>query len=153
MNTASTLIGLSLLLLFVGPVLLLIFQQHKKQNELVKKFQFIVHGNQLEPEIIEISGSLSLGLDLKNRKLPIVEPQNNGQFLVIDLSKLKEIHIRTVENKHNRGRINHVSLELLGENSKIGEIIFYDEDDNENIDADARLVMAKKWNDLIKKAA
>jgi hypothetical protein len=43
-------------------------------------------------------------------------------------------------------------LELLKNNpkQKVTEIVFYDEDDETNMDADVQLVLAKKWENLIR---
>lgn len=153
MDTSSTLIGLGMLMLFVGPIMFLIIKQNRKEKVKLNKFKVISKENNLEPENVEFAHSLLLGLDSKAKKLLVVEPQNN-QHRVIDLTGIKKSRVSTVDIPNRAGKINHVSLELFGRNEqrKVDEIIFYDEDDNQNLDAESRLLIANKWDRIIKNA-
>ena len=105
----------------------------------------------------ELSNSLLLGLDSKSKKLIVVEPQNVIEFDVFDLSKIdvsaisKKSHAETNKNSGKEPLI-RVCLELIKNDpkQKVAEIVFYDEDDERNMDADVQLVLAKKWDELIR---
>ena len=105
----------------------------------------------------ELSNSLLLGLDSKSKKLIVVEPQKAMEFDVVDLSKINVSAIAkrndAETNKHTgKVPIIRISLELIKNNpkQKVNEIVFYDEDDETNMDADVQLVLAKKWDELIR---
>lgn len=154
MDTASSLIGLGLLLVFVGPIILLIVQQNLKENKRNSAFQKISNQVKIQPEIIDFSASLLLGLDQKTKKLLVVEPENNMQFQLINLQDVRTSEVSTREIPGKQAKFNHISLDLFGKNGngKISEIIFYDEDDNLNNDAETQLVLAQKWQKLLNTA-
>ncbi len=152
MDTTSTLMGLGLLLVFVGPIFLLIIQQNRKEKKRKSAFQKISNQVKIQPSITDFSASLLLGLDQKSKKLLVIEPENNMQFQLIDLQEFKSSEVNAREIPGKQGKLNHISLTLLGKNGngKISEIIFYDEDDTINNDAESQLMLAKKWQNLLK---
>lgn len=154
MDTASTIIGLGLLLAFIGPIGLLIIKEQKKQHKNLDKLIQLSRQYQIQPGETEYSNSLMLGLDRPAKKLLVVEPQNNHQHRVIDLSQIKFSKIKLQDFPHKKGKINQVSLELFSDSgtAKTGEILFYDEDDNENTDPANRLLIARKWERLVNSA-
>lgn len=151
MDTASTLIGLGLLAIFVLPILFLIWQQNTKEKNRLKSLKEISLKNNLLTDMVEISSTLFLGLDSKSKKLLVVEPTKNMQHQVLDLSEIKNTKVSTLQLTGNGNRIRRVSLDLSGksQHQKFTEIIFYNEDDNENTDANSRLLIANKWNRII----
>jgi hypothetical protein len=151
MDISSTLIGLGLLAVFVLPILYLIWQQNHKQKKGLKSLKDISTKNKLHTETVEISSTLMLGLDSKANKLLVVEPINNMQHRVLDLNKIGTSSVNTMPFPDNRKLIKRVSLDLFSIQDKNSpmEIIFYDDDDNENHNAAERLAVAKKWNQLI----
>ncbi|TXD93560.1 hypothetical protein ES724_09915 [Gillisia hiemivivida] len=106
---------------------------------------------------IEITNSLLLGLDSTTKKFLVIDPKDHTKYEVIDLKSVgqsvvaKSGHQQKIGNK-NKLALTHIGLELLKNNSKekVKEVIFYDEDDNDSLDADAQLFMANKWDKLIK---
>ena len=155
MDTVSTLIGLGLLALFILPVLYLIWQQNNKEKNRLKNLKNISAQNNLNTDVFEISGNLLLGLDNKANKLLIVEPANNMQHKILDLTKIKSSKVSSYTFPENNKLIKSVSLDL-SENKKdlnLTKIIFYDEDDNENErnNASESLVIANKWQHIISK--
>lgn len=151
MDTASTLIGLGLLAVFVLPVIFLIWQQNTKEKKRLKSLKEISSKNNLNTDTVEVSATLYLGLDSKSKKLLVVEPTNNMQHQVLDLLKIKTTKVSTLQIDENSKYIKRISLDLSGniKDRKLTEIIFYDEDDNENNDASERLIVANKWNQII----
>lgn len=151
MDTASTLMGLGLLAVFVLPILYLIWQQNNKEKNRLKKLKKISADNNLTTDTTEVSATLLLGLDSNAKKLLVVEPINNMQHQVFDLQFIKDSKVSSQAFPNNSKIIKRVSLDLLGNGNdkKLTEIVFYDEDDNENNDASERLVAAKRWNQII----
>ena len=154
MDTASTIIGLGLLLAFIGPIGLLIIKEQKKQHKNLDNLMQLSRQYQIQPGETEFSNSLMLGLDRTAKKLLVIEPQNNHQHRVIDLNQVKFSKVRLQDFPHKKGKINQVSLELFSDSgtAKTGEILFYDEDDNENTDPENRLLIAQKWERLVNSA-
>jgi hypothetical protein len=157
MDFKSVEIGIALVLLFIVPILYMIYRQSTKDKRRLKKLKDLSTQNQMTLDHYVLSNSLLLGLDSSSKKLIVVEPQNAMEFDVIDLKKIdvseisKKRHAET--NKHTgKESLIRVSLELIKNNpkQKVTEIIFYDDDDETNMDADVQLVLAKKWDELIK---
>jgi len=157
MEFKSVIIGVVLILMFIVPILYMIFWQSTKDKRRLKKLKDLGSQNQMTLDHYELSNSLLLGLDSKSKKLIVVEPQNVIEFDVIDLSKIdvsaisKKSHAET--NKHSgKEPLIRVCLELIKNDpkQKVAEIVFYDEDDERNMDADVQLVLAKKWDELIR---
>lgn len=57
-----------------------------------------------------------------------------------------------VINKIKKDRIQKLSLDLQNGQQQVSEIIFYSEEDEDDIDAEIRLNDARKWDDLLRKA-
>lgn len=151
MDTVSTLIGLGLLAVFMLPIFYLIWQQNNKEKNRLKNLKKISAENNLTTDTVEISANLLLGLDSKANKLLIIEPTNNMQHRVLDLNKIKNSKVNSHPFPENQKLIKSVSLDLIedNKNQKPTEIIFYDEDDNENNNASERLIAAQKWQRII----
>jgi len=157
MDFKSVEMGIALVLLFMVPILYMIYWQSTKDKRRLKKLKDLSTQNQMKLDHYELSNSLLLGLDSSSKKLIVVEPKNATEFDVIDLSKIDASSIakksEVEKNKHTgKEPIIRISLELLKNNpkQKVTEIVFYDEDDETNMDADVQLVLAKKWENLIR---
>ena len=157
MDFKSVEIGIVLILLFIAPILYMIYWQSTKDKRRLKKLKDLSAQNQMTLDNYELSNSLLLGLDSSSNNLIIVEPQNAMEFDVIDLSKIDVSTIAkkslSETNKHTgKAPLIRICLELLKNNpkQKVTEIVFYDENDETNMDADVQLVLAKKWDELIR---
>ncbi|HEY9184359.1 MAG TPA: hypothetical protein VIM94_03440 [Salegentibacter sp.] len=151
MDTASSLIGLGLLLVFIGPIFILILQQKKQEKNMLKKIKTISKDNNLNLETTELLENLLLGLDSKAHKLLIVKPGESPDYNILNLKEIKESRLSTKNHKASEGGLNYISLNLFGtKNRKINEIVFYDDEDKNSSDAETSLVLAKKWEKLIK---
>ncbi|TDN87352.1 hypothetical protein DET49_11242 [Salegentibacter sp. 24] len=150
MDIASTLIGLGLLAVFVLPILFLIWQQNIKEKKRRKSLKELSIKHNLNTDTVEVSANLLLGLDSKTRKLLVIEPNNNMQHQVLDLSFIKNAKVSSHSFPGSPELIKRISLDLSENinNKKLTEIIFYDEDDNTG-NASERLIAAQKWNRLI----
>jgi len=157
MESKSVAIGVVLILMFVVPILYMIYRQSTKDKRRLKRLKDLSTQNQMTLDYYELSNSLLLGLDSSSKKLIIVEPQNAMEFDIIDLSKIDASEISKkshAERNKQTGKepLIRVSLEFIKNNpkQKVTEIVFYDEDDETSMDADVQLVLANKWDNLVR---
>ncbi|MDN3595847.1 hypothetical protein [Zunongwangia endophytica] len=156
MDTSSTIIGVGLLVLFIGPILFVLYRQGAKDMRNRKALKALAKEHNLNLDYTEISNSLVLGLDKNKHQLLVLEPINAMQHQIIDLSQVTKSSIikRSVsflENDTRKNKVIQISVELKAKSDlkQITEILFYDEDGVENDDMETRLFTASRWNDLI----
>jgi hypothetical protein len=150
--------GVGLLILFVGPILYMIILHAAKEKNTLKALNNLATQHQMKLDQIEVSNSLLLGLDSNSKKFLAIDPKDHTKYEVIDLKNVsqslvvKSGHQQKVGNK-SKLALTHIGLELLKNNSKekMKEVIFYDEEDNDSLDADVQLMIANKWDNLIRK--
>lgn len=159
MDTTSIAIGAALILLFIGPILYLLFSQSNKDKQRLKNLTSLGSQHNLNLDQVELSNSLLLGMDSASKKLLIVEPKNNMQFDIVDLRKIDRCLVSKKgvpqENgKSGKTAFTYISLDLIKNNPKeiVSKIVFYDEEEDEeiNYDANTQLHLANKWDQLIK---
>ena len=158
MEKASVLMGIGLLALFVGPILYMIVAHAAKEKRTLKLLNSLATQHQMKLDQIEVNNSLLLGLDSNSKKFLVIDPKDHSKYEVIDLKNVSQSLVSTSGHQHKIGNKNklaltHIGLDLLKKNSKekIKEVVFYDEDDNDSMDADAQLFIANKWDNLIRK--
>ncbi|SDS40724.1 hypothetical protein [Gramella sp. MAR_2010_147] len=155
MDKSSLMIGMLLLIVFMFPILYVILKQKATESKIKKELDKIALKNGLKLDKFETFGHLSLGLDSSQKKLVIIDPKAIIDHEVIDLKKVSQVRLakKILKQEFSKERIIHLGLEIVEKNSsKITEIIFYDEDDYESIDAEIRLHNAKEWDDLLQKS-
>ncbi|CAM4201885.1 hypothetical protein [Gillisia limnaea] len=157
MDTSSVIIGLLLMLVFVGPILYMILNQSNKNKNRLKNLKNLGSQNNMNLDQMELTNSLLLGLDSKSKKLIIVEPKNNMQYDIIDLCEINQSLVSKkalpqVNGQKENTAITHISLDLFQKHPKETrtEIIFYDEYDDTSYNAETQLFLANKWDKLIK---
>lgn len=157
MDTASILIGIALILLFAGPILLMIYYQSNKNNKHITRLKTLGLQHNLNLDQVEHTNSLLLGMDVKAKKIIIAEPKNDMQFEIVDLTMINSCIITktllpAVNGNKSGGAISHISLDLIKNKSRemVKQITFYDEDDDTSYDAATQLCMAGKWETLIR---
>ncbi len=157
MEKESVIIGLGLFFLFMGPILYIIFKQSAKDRGRLKHLKKICSEHHMDPTHFEISNTLLLGLDEKAKKMIVLEPQNEMKYEVIALDELdrSQVSKKTFTEPHSKkskDRVVHVSLDLVWNHGtdKTKDIIFYDEEDNDSLDPEARLFIAQKWDRMIR---
>lgn len=149
MDLSSILMGLGLLVLFLGPILYLIFLQKKKQRIRTRTLNEISNNRNLSPDIVESTDMLVLGLDTKARTLIVVEPLRNNQAEVFELENFRFIRLRTTGASHKEEKYLKIICELVSKDKKTYEVVFYDDDQDLNLDSEAELIRAKKWQEII----
>jgi len=159
MENASAIIGIALLALFVGPILFMIVNHSAKEKRTKKRLYSLAAENQMKLDQVEITNSLILGLDSKTKKFLVVDSKDQTKYEVIDLKNVGQSFIAKSGHQQKIGdksklALTRIGLELLKNNSKekMKEIVFYDEDDNDSMDADTQLFKATKWDNLIRKS-
>ncbi len=80
MDTSSTLIGLTLFVLFMGPIFYALYRQGLKERKNKKALQNLAKTNNKNLDYTEISNSLVLGLDKAQQRLLLLEPVNAMQL-------------------------------------------------------------------------
>ena len=158
MENASVAIGIALLLLFIGPILFMIFRQSAKEKKHLSSLKKYSEEHKMNLDEMELTNLFLLGIDQNAKKLIVVEPQRNMEYNVIDLKNINQSFIskKTIPvpgASLNKTAVTHISLELMKNNprERVSEITFYDEDDNASLNADSQLYLANKWNDLIQR--
>ncbi|APU68032.1 MULTISPECIES: hypothetical protein [Christiangramia] len=157
MDITSLIIGLGLFVLFMFPIVYVLVKQNSKERKQAKALKKIAAENQLELDVINIYGSLALGLDTRNKRLIRIEEGAHEATEVIDLTAVSSVNLskkseNMVINKIKKDRIQKLSLDLQNGQQQVSEIIFYSEEDEDDIDAEIRLNDARKWDDLLRKA-
>ncbi|MEO2128747.1 MAG: hypothetical protein ABGW91_11315 [Christiangramia sp.] len=157
MDITSLIIGLGLFVLFMFPIVYVLVKQNSKERKQAKALKKIAAENQLELDVINIYGSLALGLDTRNKRLIRIEEGAHEATEVIDLTTVSSVNLskkseNIVINKIKKDRIQKLSLDLQNGQQQVSEIIFYSEEDEDDIDAEIRLNDARKWDDLLRKA-
>lgn len=153
MDLSAVLIGLGFLLVFIGPIAFLIITQKKKQKAKTKKLLEVSKEHNLNPEVVETTSMIAIGLDPKAKKLVVVEPRRGDSFRVVDLSEVKSCRIQTSGTSKNQNSYTYVGIDLTskGKSGKEFELTFYDDQEELNLTAEAELLRAKKWHELLEK--
>ena len=156
MDNASLFIGLSLLAIFIIPVVYVLIVQHSKERRYKDYLKKIAEEYRLNLNKMEFYYPVGLGLDSGAKKLLVADLRDNSGYEIIDLKQTKKIrlsvnHSDGAHDKSRKEKIFHLSLCIESKiNSKIKEIILYDEEDENSTDADIRLNEAMKWNNMLR---
>ncbi len=157
MDTISLVIGLGLFVLFMFPIVYVLVKQSSKERKQEKALQKIAADNNYQLDVMNIYGTLALALDTKNKKLIRIEEGPHAATEIIDLNEVSKVNLskhseNMIINKVRKDRIRKLSLDLQNKEKLISEIIFYNEEDEDDTDAEIRLNDARKWDDLLHKA-
>lgn len=153
MDLTTILIGLGFLIIFIGPIALLIVIQKKKQKAKTKKLFEVSKKHNLSPEVVETTSMIAIGLDPNAKQVVVVEPRRNDAFEVVNLQDVKSCRIRTSGASNGQSSYTYVGIDLAtkGKGAKEVELTFYDDQEELNLTAEAELLRAKKWQELLEK--
>ena len=156
MDTASTLIGIGLLLLFVAPAGYLLFAEGSQNRKFKKQFLMLSKQNNLVLSQSQIFPDLSLGLDEISKKLIVFIAGKTPKAFFIDLNNIKSAEVQKKYSDVNSGKNNVddiceivLNLKLKNPSSEENRIIFFGGVCNSVLQKEARLNSALKWNSLI----
>ncbi len=152
MDNATTIIGIGLFFLFIGPILFLIYNQNRKQRNKVATLNKIATDQKLKIDEYVITNSVYLGIDKTNNYLININPLNNMESKVISLSRVEDIEVISSPNIDSKGIVEKIAIILYRKSSikENIEIIFYQENDGVSLDAQTELATATEWEKIIK---
>jgi hypothetical protein len=145
MDTSAISIGLFLLLIFIGPIAIVLITNRLRQKQLVTNFKKLANDRSITISEIDIIGTTIIGLDTTSK---IVAWSYTGrlesEFKTIPLSAITHRELRT--DISSTKTIDTVWLQVTTL-SGIVDIYFYREDDEEtpSTDALACLQSAEYW--------
>ncbi|MFC6861789.1 hypothetical protein [Zunongwangia atlantica] len=145
MDVWNTLIGVALLILFIGPIAFAITTQkrkEKKKKETLINFAKTRGKNVNELEVLPI---LVLGVDSKRTSLFFTN--DNIRINYIDLDQIADVRLSVLYTEDPKRHIEQISLCFLPKNIEEAEhkIIFYLESDENCIDPETDLYIAEQW--------
>ena len=149
MDTASTLMGLGLLLLFVAPVGFLVYNQSHKEKKRMKKMAFLAGQKGYSLDEVEHINGLSLALDKKAGKSILLRSGQDEQLQVLDLRNVAKVDlVKTDEDGKAVSALDEVREIFLLVKSKDHsdkKLIFYAEEDDPVTEKAERLNKAMNW--------
>ncbi|MCC8359617.1 hypothetical protein [Salinimicrobium sediminilitoris] len=155
MDTASTLMGLGLLLLFIAPVGFLVYNQSQKEKKRAKKLSFLAGEKGYNLDETENVHGLSLALDKTAKKFLLLKSGEEAKLQVIDLDDISKIEL----HKNNEDGKNTSSLDEMREimllvktkNNSEKKLVFYAEEEDPVTQKAERLDRAIKWQKTLQK--
>lgn len=159
MDTSSTLLGVSLLLVFIAPVAIFLIREasFKKKNKM--QFTLLAKQHNLHFNEIEFLPNLALGLDEMSKKLLVYSSGRTGRSIFVDLTGITSTGISTTFDSEETatGSFDEVSQIIMNLTQKTGEvakekIIFFDREKDSLLQKEEFLKTAEKWHFLIEKA-
>lgn len=153
MDSASTLMGLGLLILFVAPVGYLVYTQSSQEKKRAKKLAFLTlqQGYTLD-ETENITG-LSLGLDKTGKKFFLLKSGNEAKLQIMDLEQVSKIELlKTDEDGHDTSimdEVREISLQVKSKDKATKKLIFYAEEEDPVTQKIERLNNTIKWQKIL----
>lgn len=154
MDTASTLMGLGLLLLFMAPIGYILTDQSLQEKK--RKKALLETAAKLQLHLVEqdFLPDLSLGHDAEAQKLLVVYTGKKKAPLVIDLTNIVgcELFQRNEENRLSTtiDDVREVYLKLT-ENGASRNLTFYSEEEHPVTEKEMRMQLAQKWQHILSK--
>ncbi len=154
METASTLMGLGLFILFIAPVGYVLYDQSLKEKKRAKKLALLTHQQGLSLDETENIRGLSLGLDRKSKKFILLKSGDKAKLQIIDLEKVRNIELSKTDEDgriiSSLDEVREISLKVKSKDETINKIIFYAEEEDPVTQKDERLANALKWESILK---
>ena len=148
MDIISFELGILFLLLFMVPVLYIIYKSTSAQKRVKKEIQSLGKSQNLTLKNIELIGNTIIGIDENNHNLVfsnIKKPKESFQIVPVGAIKTCEVKTHRIKNKS----LDMVELELKGPDLN-KEILFYEEQDESIVmDAEVCLHEVRKWEKTI----
>ena len=153
METASTLMGLGLLILFIAPVGYLLYDQSIKDKKRGKRMALLAQQKGFNLDVTENITGLSIGLDKNAGKFLFLKSGDDSRLQVIDLEKVKKIELVKADEdgklNNNFDEIREISLQLNNSDASVKKIIFYAEEEDPVTQKIERYDNALKWQEIL----
>lgn len=155
MDTASALMGIGLLILFVAPVGYMVYNQSFQEKKRAKKLAFLVQQQGFRLDEIENLNGLSLGLDKTARKFFLMKSGSDAKLKTIDLEQVTKIELlKTNEDGAPISildEVREISLHMKNTDGSVKKLIFYAEEEDPVTQKSVRLDNAIKWQRNLQK--
>jgi|SRR5690606_16153838 len=153
METSSVLLGILLLLLFVGPMFYLAINQNAKQKNRIKKLNLLSQKNQINLDETEYLSPVSLGLDKASKKLVVIQQVKPRKELTLDLKEVRTCSLRKLNADRTStdvlDEVQDIHLVLKSAGGAEENIPFYLDEHDSVAEREARMAAASKWQKLI----
>ncbi len=143
-------LGLLFLMLFLLPVIYIIFKSTGTEKRIKKLIISLGKDQNLSVKNIEVIGNTIIGMDESHHNLVLSNIKKPKEtFQVVPVWSLTSCTVKTIRVKNKT--LDTVELELIGPELK-KEILFYeDQDESIVMDAEVCLHEVQKWESTIKK--
>ena len=153
MDTASALMGLGLLILFIAPVGYILYNQSSQEKKRTQKLAFLAGKEGYRLDETENINGLSLALDKKAGKFLLLKSGEDAKLQEIDLNAVSRIDLVKVdEDGHSTGvldEMREISLQLKNRENTAKKVIFYAEEEDPVTQKVERLENAIKWQKIL----
>ena len=153
MELSYVILGIVLLLVFVGPMFYLVINQSAGEKKKLKKLTLLSQKNQLSLDETEILSPVSLGLDKTSKKLVVIQQAKPRKELALDLKELQSCKVvkLTAGNSPSEGLDETLEINLLLKKASGAEecIHFYQDEHDSAAEKERLLSAANRWQGLI----
>lgn len=155
MDTASTLIGIGLLLVFISPIAFMLLKQSGESKKHQRQLLALSSQYHLNLTHTESLSNISIGLDVMSKKLLIlIFGKTTTEFLIdlndISSSKVQKLLYEDSIEEKNLDNIREIYLEIkMKEGPAQNKLVFFEEVSTSVLEKESRLNTALKWNQLI----
>lgn len=153
MDTATTFMGISLLLVFLAPIGYLLIDQSLSEKKREKTLHKIAGEQNINLTQTDFLPDLALGLDMDSRKLLIVPMPKKKNIKVIDLGTIRKCEMvkKYVNNKvsSNLDDVREIALMIELADTPAESVIFYAEGEHPVTEKEMRRFMALKWEKIM----
>lgn len=156
MDTASTLMGLGLLILFIAPVGYLLYSQSFQEKKRAKKLEFLALQKGYKLDETENINGLSLGLDKSAKKFILLKSGTEAKLQVMDLDQVLNFEVyQTDEDGQTTtilDEVREISLQVKNKDNSVKKLIFYAEEEDPVTQKPQRLENAGKWQKILQQS-
>lgn len=156
MDTASTLLGVGLLILFIAPVGYLLYSQSFQEKKRAKKLEFIALQKGYKLDETENINGLSMGLDKTARKFILLKSGGDAKLQVMELDNVSGIDLlKTNEDGAATSildEIREIALQVKSTDTATKKLIFYAEEEDPVTQKEGRLDNAIKWQKILQQS-
>lgn len=155
MDTASTLMGLGLLLLFVAPVGFLVYNQANKEKKRAKKLAFLAGQQGYKLDETESVHGLSLALDKTAHKFILLRSGEHAKLQVVDLNDITKLELKKSDEDgkptSSIDEMREIALVAKIRDASDKKLLFYAEEEDPVTEKAERLDRAIKWQKTLQK--
>lgn len=153
MDTATTLMGIGLLLVFLTPIGYLLIEQSLTEKKREKALLRVAEENNLTITQTDYLPDLALGLDMDSRKLLMIPLKMKKAINVIDLKEIRQCElVKKYKNdkvSSNLDDVQEIYLKIDHKEIPVEPVVFYSEGIHPVTEKEMRRFMAIKWEMIL----